>query len=102
MCLNEPSSRCDPLGLAGSGGLRRSGCSRGAGGVLSRRSWFWPGQKLKPGTLVLLRNSHHDGRKNGKLEKIYLGPYEVAENLNKGVLKTGILVLHSLSSHLYT
>jgi len=50
---------------------------------------------MKPGTLILMRNSHRDGRKNEKFEKRYLGPYEIAENLSKGVyglrnMKTGI------------
>ena len=36
---------------------------------------------------MLMRNSHRDGRKNGKLEKRYLGPYKIAECLGKGVYK---------------
>ena len=34
-----------------------------------------------------MRNSHRDGRKNGKLEKCYLGPYTITECLGKGVYK---------------
>ena len=34
-----------------------------------------------------MRNSHRDVRKNGKLEKRYLGPYTITECLGKGVYK---------------
>ena len=34
-----------------------------------------------------MRNSHQDGRKNGKLEKRYLGPYKITEYKGKGVYK---------------
>jgi len=37
-------------------------------------------QKLKPGTLVLLRNSARDGRKGDKFQAKYLGPYISAED----------------------
>ena len=44
-------------------------------------------QKLKQGTLVLLRNSAKDGRKGDKLVKRWLGPYKVEEHIGKGVYK---------------
>ena len=34
-----------------------------------------------------MRNSHRDGRKNGKFEQCYLGPYRIAQHLGKGVYK---------------
>ena len=34
---------------------------------------------LKPGSLVLLRNSARDGRKGDKFQARYLGPYEIAK-----------------------
>ena len=33
---------------------------------------------------VLVRNSARDGRKGGKLEQRWLGPYTIAESLEKG------------------
>ena len=39
------------------------------------------------GTLVLLRNSHQDGRKGGKLTKQWNGSYKIVESLGKGVYK---------------
>jgi len=52
---------------------------------------------LKPGTLVLLRNSARDGRKGDKFQARYLGPYEINEDLGKGVFRlhnpaTGLLL----------
>ena len=44
-------------------------------------------QKLKQGTLVLLRNSAKDGRKGDKLVNRWLGPYKVEEHIGKGVYK---------------
>ena len=43
------------------------------------------GLEFEARNLVLMRNSHQDGRKNGKLE--YLGPYTITECLGKGVYK---------------
>ena len=37
--------------------------------------------------MVLLRNSAQDGRKGGKLQQRWLGPYEIAEFVGKGVYK---------------
>ena len=42
---------------------------------------------LSRGTLVLLRNSQRDGRKGGKLQKRWIGPYSVSDSLGKGVYK---------------
>lgn len=54
-------------------------------------------QKLKPGTLVLLRNSARDGRKGDKFRLRYLGPYEIVKDLGRGVMRlrnptTGLLL----------
>ena len=37
-------------------------------------------QPLSVGTFVLLRNSHQDGRKGGKLTKRWNGPYKIVES----------------------
>ena len=37
--------------------------------------------------MVLIRNSAQDGRKGGKLQQRWLGPYEIAEFVGKGVYK---------------
>lgn len=37
--------------------------------------------------MVLLRNSAQDGRKGGKLQHRWLGPYKIAEFVGKGVYK---------------
>lgn len=37
--------------------------------------------------MVLLRNSQRDGRKGGKLQQRWLGPYKVQESVGKGVYK---------------
>ena len=37
--------------------------------------------------MVLLRNSAQDGRKGGKLQQRWLGPYEITEFVGKGVYK---------------
>ena len=42
-------------------------------------------QELKPGKLVLLRNSAGDSRKGDKLAKRWLGPYKIYEHIDKGV-----------------
>ena len=60
-------------------------------------------QKLKPGALVLLRNSARDGRKGDKFQARYLGPYEIAEDLGKGVFRlrnptTGLLLKKSVNA----
>ena len=39
------------------------------------------------GTLVLLRNSARDGRKGDKLATRWLGPYQINENLSKGIYR---------------
>lgn len=44
-------------------------------------------QVLQPGTKVLLRNSAQDGRKGGKLQERWLGPYVIEEFIGKGVYK---------------
>ena len=44
-------------------------------------------QPLSVGTLVVLRNSHQDGRKGGKLTKRWNGLYTIVESLGKGVYK---------------
>ena len=44
-------------------------------------------QPLSVATLVLLRNSHQDGRKGGKLTKWWNGPYIIVESLGKEVYK---------------
>ena len=44
-------------------------------------------QILQPGTMVLLRNSAQDGRKGGKLQQRWLGPYKISEFVGKGVYK---------------
>ena len=44
-------------------------------------------QVLQPGTKVLLRNSAQDGRKGGKLQERWLGPYIIIELIGKGVYK---------------
>ena len=54
-------------------------------------------QDLRPGTLVLIRNSRRDGRKGDKLQQRFIGPYKVAESLGKGTYrlqnaKTGRIV----------
>ncbi|KAI6660697.1 Gag-pol fusion protein [Oopsacas minuta] len=54
-------------------------------------------KNFKPGTLVLLRNSAKDGRKGDKFRMRYLGPYEIFQDIGKGVYKlrncvTGILL----------
>ena len=40
---------------------------------------------MKPGGLVLLRNSARDGRKRDKLAEQWLGPYKAKEHQGKGV-----------------
>ena len=47
----------------------------------------FPPQLLLCGTKVLLRNSQRDGRKGGKFEKRWLGPYVIKQYLDKGVYK---------------
>jgi len=42
---------------------------------------------LERGTKVLKRNAKRDGRKGGKFEKRWLGPYMIEEYLGKGVYK---------------
>ena len=44
-------------------------------------------QPLQPGTLVLVRNSQRDGRKGGKFQNHWLGPYKIVEFLGKGIYK---------------
>ena len=58
---------------------------------------------LKPGTLVLLRNSARDGRKGDKFQACYLGPYEIAKHLGKNVFRlrnptTGLLLKKSVNA----
>ena len=60
-------------------------------------------QKLKPGSMVLLRNSARDGRKGGKFLARYLGPYEIIEDLGKGVFRlhnptTGLVLKKSVNA----
>ena len=60
-------------------------------------------QKLKLGSHVLLRNSARDGRKGNKFQVRYLGPYEIAEDLGKGVFRhrnptTGLLLKKSVNA----
>ena len=45
-------------------------------------------QKLKPGSLVLLRNSTRDGRKGDKFQARYLGPYKTAGTLQEERFQT--------------
>ena len=57
---------------------------------------------LKPGSLVLLRNSARDGRKGDKFQACYLGPYEIAKHLGKNVFRlrnptTGLLLKKSVN-----
>ena len=52
---------------------------------------------MKPGTLVLLRNSAMDGRKGNKFRMRYQGPFEIFQDLGKGIFKlrnskTGIIL----------
>ena len=42
-------------------------------------------QPLSVETLVLLRNSHQDGRKGGKLRKQWYGPYKTVELLGNKI-----------------
>ena len=44
-------------------------------------------QSLLPGTLVLVRNSQRDGRRGGKFQNRWLGPYKIVEFLGKGIYK---------------
>ena len=44
-------------------------------------------QDMKPGSLVLLRNSARDSRKGDKLAERWLGPYKVKEHLGKDVYR---------------
>ena len=44
-------------------------------------------QLLECGTKVLLRNAQRDGRKGGKFQKRWLGPYVIKKYLGKGVYK---------------
>ena len=58
---------------------------------------------MKPGTLVLLRNSAMDGRKGDKLRMRYHGQFEIFKDLGKGVFKlrnstTGILLKKTQNS----
>ena len=60
-------------------------------------------QNLKPGSLVLLRNSARDGRKGDKFQARYLGPYEIVEHLGKNVFKlrnpaTGLILKKSVNA----
>ena len=60
-------------------------------------------QMLKPGSLVLLRNSARDGRKGDKFQARYLGPYEIAKHLGKNVFRlrnptTGLLLKKSVNA----
>ena len=45
-------------------------------------------QKLKPGSLVLLRNSARDGRKGDKFQAWYLGPYKTVGTVREERFQT--------------
>ena len=45
-------------------------------------------QKLKPGSLVLLRNSTRDGRKGDKFQAWYLGPYKTVGTVREERFQT--------------
>ena len=52
-----------------------------------------------------MRNSHRDGRKNGKFEQRYLGLYRIAQHLGKEVyklesVKTSKIVIITIALHL--